>query len=334
MLPITDKEAGAGLVPPAVAYHLLGDAGAVLILVMLFMAITSTGAAESIAVSSLVAYDIYREYINPRATGDQIIFVSRFVIVAFGLFSGTFALILNALGLNLGWVYLFMGVCIGSAVFPLWNLMTWSKASGTGAIYAAWGGLFLAVSGWLGAAYMQSGFISVDSLGTNEVMLTGNLIAILSSGLIHYFFSVFVDPQDYDFDQLDRNISLVENDTRGLGDEEKDPEVLDGAERWIVRRGFALAIVLVVVWPLFSVPAGIFSKSYFAFWVLISIAWGFGAGLVITVLPLTESADEINVVLSGIRNYFSGPSASDCVEPPTVPVVAPEQARPKRRNKV
>ena len=91
MLPITRNEAGSGLVPPAVADNLLGDAGAVLILIMLFMAIVSTGSAESIAVSSLVAYDIYREYINPEATGKQILWVSRVVIVVFGLFMGLFA---------------------------------------------------------------------------------------------------------------------------------------------------------------------------------------------------------------------------------------------------
>ena len=91
MLPINASEAGAGLVPPAVADHLLGDAGAALILVMLFMAIVSTGSAESIAVSSLIAYDIYREYINPNATGKQILWVSRVSIVGFGIFMGLFA---------------------------------------------------------------------------------------------------------------------------------------------------------------------------------------------------------------------------------------------------
>jgi hypothetical protein len=73
LLPITAAEAGAGLVPPAVATHLLGDAGAILILIMLFMAIVSTGSSESIAVSSLVAYDIYREYFNPEASGADIL---------------------------------------------------------------------------------------------------------------------------------------------------------------------------------------------------------------------------------------------------------------------
>merc|ERR1711957_570035 len=141
-------EAGDGLVPPAVAQHLLGDAGAVLILIMLFMAIVSTGSAESIAVSSLVSYDIYREYINPEATGQQILFVSRVVIVVFGLLMGALSIALNAMGLNLGWVYLFMGIVIGSAVIPLWCLMTWKKASGTGAILAAWGGLVLGLVAW------------------------------------------------------------------------------------------------------------------------------------------------------------------------------------------
>lgn len=314
MLPITSTEAGAGLVPPAVAFHLMGNAGAVLILIMLFMAIVSTGSAESIAVSSLVAYDVYREYINPEATGKQILFVSRIVIVCFGLMMGALAILLQVIGLNLGWVYLFMGIVIGSAVCPLWNLMTWKKASGTGAVLAAWSGLILALIGWLVGASVQSGSISVATLGTNEVMLSGNLIAILSSGFIHWGYSTFVDPQDYDFSQLDGKISLVEEDKRGLSDEEKDPAMLRRAERWITRRGYALTVLLIFVWPILSIPAGVFSRSYFAFWVFVAIAWAFAAAITITVLPLVESAEDINMVLSGM--YYAvmckqAPQATD-----------------------
>jgi urea-proton symporter len=306
MLPVTASEAGAGLVPPAVATEMLGNSGSFLILVMLFMAIVSTGSAELIAVSSLVAYDIYREYINPEATGEDILRISRIVIVAFGLFMGVFSLLLFALGLNLGWVYLFMGIVIGSAVLPLWNLMTWTKASGTGAVIAAWAGFFLAIIGWIIGAQVQSGEISVATLGTNEVMLSGNLIAIISSGFIHYVYSAFIDPQDYDFAELDTHITLVEQDLRGLTDAEKDPVLLARAERWIKRRGYALTILLIFVWPVLSIPAGIFSESYFAFWVLIALAWGFGAGITITVYPLVESADAINMVLSGLYNIATG----------------------------
>jgi len=314
MLPIDSDEAGSGLVPPAVAAHLLGDAGAVLILIMLFMAIVSTGSAESIAVSSLVSYDIYREYMNPEATGAQILFVSRVVIVAYGLIMGGFAIILQTIGLNLGWVYLFMGIVIGSAVIPLWNLMTWDKASGTGAVIAAWGGLVLAVTGWLVGAKVQSGSVTVATLGTNEVMLSGNLIAILSSGLIHYVYSKFIDPQDFDFSTLDDKITLVEEDKRGLGASEQDAVMLRRAERWIKRRGYVLTLVLIVIWPILSIPAGVFTRDYFAFWVLVAIAWGFGAAIIITFLPLIESSEEIATALSGLYYMMicqEAPKAAD-----------------------
>jgi SSS family transporter len=314
MLPITAGEAGSGLVPPAVATHLLGEAGSALILTMLFMAIVSTGSAESIAVSSLVAYDIYREYINPEADGAKILFVSRIVIVAFGLLMGVLSIILDWLGLNLGWVYLFMGIVIGSAVIPLWNLMTWDKASGKGAVIAAWAGFILAVTGWLIGAAVQSGSISIDSLGTNEVMLSGNLIAICSSGIIHYIYSKFIDPQDFDFSTLDAKIKLVENDTSGLSEEDQDPEMLDAAYKWITVRGWVLTIVLVVIWPLLSVPAGKFTKDYFTFWVLLAIAWGFGAAITITFLPLMESAEEIGAVFKGLVGMKSEPAPAKEVD--------------------
>ncbi len=314
MLPITKDEAGAGLVPPAVATHLLDSTGAVLILTMLFMAIVSTGSAESIAVSSLVAYDIYREYFNPDATGAQILMVSRVVIVVFGLLMGGLSVLLDIMGLNLGWVYLFMGIVIGSAVVPLWNMMTWKKASGTGAVIAAWGGLILAVISWIVATTIQSGSITVANLGKNEVMLTGNIVAICSSGIIHFVYSMLF-PQNFDFETLDENIKLVEEeDTSGLTAEDKDPEVLDKAYKWIVYRGWVLTIVLVIIWPLLSIPAGKFTRDYFAFWVLLAIAWGFGAAIIVTFLPIMESSAEIGAVVSGMFCYAKGDDNKGFVE--------------------
>jgi Na+/proline symporter len=315
MLPITASEAGSGLVPPAVATHLMGNAGAGLILTMLFMAIVSTGSAESIAVSSLVSYDIYREYFNPEATGEQILKVSRIVIIVFGLLMGGLSIILDYLGLNLGWVYLFMGIVIGSAVIPLWNMMTWKKASGTGAVIAAWSGLILAVATWLITCSIQSGSITIDNLGKNEAMLAGNLAAILSSGLIHFIYSM-IFPQDFDFETLDANIKLVEEDVSGLTAEDKDPEMLEEAYRWITRRGYVISIILIIVWPCLSIPAGKFTKDYFAFWVLLAIAWGFGAAIVITFLPLIESSAELSATIKGMLGIASYPKEAYVAKEP------------------
>ena len=57
---------------PAVAVYLLGKGGAFLMVLQLFMAVTASGSAEQMAVSSLVAYDVFKTYIKPDATGKQV----------------------------------------------------------------------------------------------------------------------------------------------------------------------------------------------------------------------------------------------------------------------
>lgn len=61
-------EALSGLVMPASAYVLIGPAGAVLVVIICFMAVTSSGASEMVAISSLFTFDVYRKYINPKAS--------------------------------------------------------------------------------------------------------------------------------------------------------------------------------------------------------------------------------------------------------------------------
>jgi hypothetical protein len=66
---------------------------------------------------------------------------------------------------------------------------------------------------------------------------------------------MFINPQDYDFDDLEKHIALVEDDTRCLTDKEKDPHTLEKAEQWIKCRGYMLAIILIVIWTILSYPA-------------------------------------------------------------------------------
>ena len=258
-LPISSAEAGSGLVPPAVATHLFGSFGSVMMAVMLFMAITSTGSAEGIAVSSLVTYDIYKTYINPQCTGKQALMISKVVVVVFGLLMGGLGVALNYMGLNLGWVYQFMGNAIGSAVVPLWNLLMWKKANATGAIVAAWGGMILALATWLIVCQAEFGEITVDNLGTLNPNLAGNIVALGSSGLIHAIFS-FINPQNYDFESMGK-IEMLEQDMSGLDDQDYTPEFLDAAKWWIQKWGWGFTILMVLIWPLLSLPAGVFTKD-------------------------------------------------------------------------
>merc|ERR1719161_3260537 len=79
---LSSGDANSGLVPPASAIAMLGPTGGIMVMIQLTMAILSTGSAECISVSSLLSYDIFRTYIKPEASGDQILLMSRvFVIV-------------------------------------------------------------------------------------------------------------------------------------------------------------------------------------------------------------------------------------------------------------
>ena len=300
-LPVSATEAGNGLVPPATATFLLGNAGSWLIAIMLLMAVTSTANSELIAVSSLISYDIYRTYINPKATGAQIKKVSRWGIVGFGLFMGVLAIILFEIGLSLGWVYLFMGIAIGGAVAPIFFCLTWSKASATGAIVGAVSGLISGLVCWLVIAQAKYGEITVATLGENYPMLGGNLCAIFISAIVCAIISL-IKPQDYDW-QTTREITLVEEDgvekDEVVAPEDSD-EAMDKAAKIMKWAGWGFTAVLIILWPVLTLPAGVFSVGYFTFWVILSLIWGLAATIAGFAWPLWESRDTLWSICKGL----------------------------------
>eukprot|EP01134_Creolimax_fragrantissima_P003171 CFRG3171T1 len=297
-LPLTFDEAASGLVPPATAHHLMGNGGSGLILVMLFMAVTSTGSAELIGVSSVVAYDVYRTYINPNCTGEQIIKVSRAVILIFGLLMGVLGIALNHIGISLGWLYLAMGVMIGSAVFPVAYSITWSGCTATGAVAGAGTGLVSALIVWLVYAKVGYGSISIDTLGEDYVMLAANLVAIFVSGIVCTAVSLIWREDSCDWENTTMKIPLVERDLIGTVYTDKQTQEMNLISRRILYFGFGLTIVLVILWPVLTIPAGVFSKGYWKFWVTLSILWGVVATILMVCLPVYEARQSILAVLT------------------------------------
>uniref|UniRef100_A0A6V7QY35 Urea-proton symporter DUR3 n=1 Tax=Ananas comosus var. bracteatus TaxID=296719 RepID=A0A6V7QY35_ANACO len=297
-LPLTAAEAGKGLVPPATAIALMGKAGSVLLLTMLFMAVTSAGSSELIAVSSLCTYDIYRTYINPDATGKQILKVSRAVVLAFGCFMGVLAVILNKAGVSLGWMYLAMGVIIGSAVMPIAFMLLWRKANAFGAMLGTIVGCILGIITWLTVTKVEYGRVNLDTTGRNAPMLAGNLVSILTGGFVQAVCS-FLSPQDYDWETT-KQITMVEKIHTHVPDEEFKEEKLLRAKIWIIKWGVAFTAIIGILWPVLSLPARKFSLGYFTFWAVIAIAWGTVASVVIILLPLIESWDTIGKVFNGM----------------------------------
>lgn len=297
-LPLTATEAGDGLVPPAAALYLLGKGGAILLTLMLFMAVTSSGSAELIAISSLFTFDIYRTYINKNATPKQTIMVSRISVVVFGLLMGVLAVLLNVAKVSLGWVYLAMGVLIGSAVFPIASCLMWSRCTAYGAISGALIGQWSGITFWLVWAKVGYGELSLTTTGFDYPMLAGNLASILISTIVTVIVSL-VKPDDTPYDwEGTRSLLMVEEEFTGITEDGKDSQAgMDNAFKWILRWGLGLAALLFVIWPLLALPAKDFSKGYFTFWVIISMIWGFTATIVATVLPLYEARIHLTKVI-------------------------------------
>ncbi|KAJ3335703.1 hypothetical protein HDU83_009947, partial [Entophlyctis luteolus] len=79
---ISAADVSAGLTAPTAATALLGSNGAVAILILVFMAVTSAASAELIAVSSLFTYDVYKTYFKPAASGADLIRFSHIAVVS------------------------------------------------------------------------------------------------------------------------------------------------------------------------------------------------------------------------------------------------------------
>ena len=299
---ITMQQAQMGLVVPAAAVALMGEVGAILVLTMLFMAVTSAGSAELIAVSSIVTYDLYRTYRNPNATGKQLVKVSRATIVAFGLGMGGLAVVLLGMGLSLGFVYLAMGILIGSAVVPIALTILWSKTNKVAATGGAVIGLLCSTTVWVivasgaGGFVASGGVIDLASLGNNYAMLFANITAILSGGIIAIIGSLAAG-KTFDWNDLKTKITLVEITAT---QETEDEETLKRAFKFSVRGGGAMALILIIVWPMPLIASGyVFEIGAYAVWVAISVIWVSIASAIIIFLPIIEARKGIAQVFSG-----------------------------------
>jgi len=269
---------------------LFDEAGAWMILIQLFMAVTSTGSAELIAVSSILTYDIYQTYINPEATGEDLLKISKYGVVGFGLIMGVLGIILNELGLSLGWVYLGMGVIIGSAVIPVSCVLMSSQVTAKAAISGAIGGFILAIITWFVVAKLDADEVTIDSLGGDFPMLFGNLVAILSSGLICGIVT-FMDPDDYDFEGT-RAIAVIDGGVVQYDDDkETDEQALEDAYWLSVSWGSGLSLIIVVIWPISLYASGyVFSEAFFTFWVFLVFMWSIVSAIIIIFLPIYDFA--------------------------------------------
>ncbi|KAK7529954.1 solute symporter family transporter [Phyllosticta citribraziliensis] len=210
----TESDISAGLAAAFSAAALLGKSGAAALLVVLFMAVTSCASAELIAVSSILTFDIYKTYLKPQATPSSLIFVSHVCICIFGLAMAIFACIWDAIGIDLGWLYLVMGLLIGGGVFPCAFAITWRGQTRMGCILGAVVGFAAGIIAWLATAKALYGELTLHTTGLQYPTLAGNLAAIMMGLIVTVVVSLALpDPQPFDWE-----ITRAINNATAAGD--------------------------------------------------------------------------------------------------------------------
>ena len=297
---MTPLEISSGLVAPLAAAHLLGDVGAILMLTVLFTAVTAAGSAQLISVSSLVTYDVFRAYIKPSSTGRQLMKISRFSILGFGIGMGVLASILFMSGISLQYVYLAMGVLIGSAVAPISLAILWKDTNRYAATSAAIIGLGCGITVWFGYAFANSGEISLVSTSDMFALLAGNLAAILTSLAITVIGSLF-RPENFNFSKLKSEIFVVDERIRKRLEKETNEKSLKKASRFSMQYGLTLTLILVVAWPIpLFFSNYIFAEPVFHVWIWVAILWAVVAASLVWILPVIQSRDGILHVMKNI----------------------------------
>jgi Na+/proline symporter len=131
---LTEQQVNSGMVMPYVLKSLLGTGATEGLLVLIFMAITSTVSSSMIAVSSIISLDFYRTYVNPTASDKKTLQVSHIGVIFHGAFMAGFALMLNYAGATNNWSTYFRPIIACPGIFPMMLTILWSGQTKAAAI--------------------------------------------------------------------------------------------------------------------------------------------------------------------------------------------------------
>ncbi|KAF8880652.1 urea transporter [Infundibulicybe gibba] len=332
MRALSPADVSAGLPAAAAATALLGKPGAIALLILLFLAVTSACSAELIAVSSILTYDVYKKYVNPQANEEQTLRMGHRMVAFYALCCAIAGLIFFYIGVSMGWLYTFMGVILGSGVVPIALCITWKKANKWGCIIGAIAGFGAGITAWLvTTSTLNDGVVNVivSSVGDFE-MLAGNLASIGVGGIIATVTS-YIWPDDFDF-HATRKINApkpeafsghaTRTDERKLDPEkeiaitaassahssedssigaELDPAALEKAYRFAAWSSISLFIIMILAIPLpLFFASTIYSEGGLTAWVIIGILWTFMSTFTVVLYPLWESRVALRQIAAGI----------------------------------
>ncbi|SPO31376.1 probable DUR3 - Urea permease [Ustilago trichophora] len=342
---LSSKELSDGLPLAYTALAVAGKGGAVAVVILIFMAVTSTTSAQLIAVSSIISSDVYHTYIKPTASDKQVIRVSHLACIGFAIFASGFSTMLFYIGISLTWTLYFLGLITCPAMVTLPLTVLWKKQTWLGATISPVVGMVAGIATWLATA-------SKYGNGVLDVTTTGELLPCMWGTIVAAFVPAILSPvitylrPDPDFawerfndikliqdDSCSSNLDLTHLRSSQSSSQDDDPEKSHPAtspthtslafthaeQRYMQKQSYIAGITALilflavwVLWPFIMYAAKYeFSKPFFVGWITVAIIWAFAALLIFTFLPLWQGRKLIARIFVGVLSRKNAKTPND-----------------------
>jgi hypothetical protein len=223
----------------------------------------------------------------------------------------------------MGYLYVMMGVIISSAVIPATLTLMWAGQNKWAATLTPPLGLACAVITWLVTAKKTCGSLNVDCTGSNNPMLAGNVMALLSPLIFTPIFTLIFGVDKYDWASM---AAIRKGDDHEIAEEAHiDLETIpgerdhsadeDAIEQTKLLRASKIAkimtviltLALLVLWPMPMYGTGyIFSKKFFTGWVVVGIMWLIGSLCTVGIFPVFEGRHDLWFTVKSIYLDVTG----------------------------
>lgn len=207
----------------------------------------------------------------------------------------------------MGWILEFLGVILGSAVFPITLGVTSSHVSPLFMTVAPPLGTACAMIAWLVTAKEMYGTINVITTYENWPMFAGCLVGLVIPLIIWLCMRPFTSAYDWDLLFLmvprqprvgDKSFTHEDDESLGL---DWDPQELARASFMAKTVSGVLCLIFLVLIPFPMYGTGyIMSRKFFTGWTVVVFIWSWTAALLIWCLPIWQSREAFGKIFSGI----------------------------------
>lgn len=242
--------------------------------------------ADIVATAALVTYDVYKSYINPGATSAQLVRVSHYTVVGFGVLAASIAVAFNHAGFSVTYLITLIGILVDSAVIPMACTIMWKKQSLAAVLIAPILCSTVAVLAWLLTAYTHYGSVTIATTSEVLPLVAGNMMSLCGPIVVTPLVT-YIRPDNFDWQILkaiksdreaiedlvaggypDSSTGANATITAHVGDmtPEEDAKLLKARNKAIVA-SLSLCLMLLILWPIpmygtsYSMLAPSFSAS-------------------------------------------------------------------------